>query len=199
MVSEAALRIDFVGGAVGFRLGQGEGRGGALARAMGLARGRNPSIVDATAGLGRDAFLLASLGAEVTLIERSPRVHAALAAALERAAKAGPDYADIVGRMRLLEGDSRVLLPSLAPEAVLIDPMHPPRRKSALVKKEMRDLREVVGDDPDAAELIAVALEVARERVVVKWPAKAGPVPAPRPPSHAIAGKTTRYDVFLIR
>jgi len=198
-VNRAAIHIDFVGGAVGFRLGQGEGRGGALARAMGLARGRNPAIVDATAGLGRDAFLLASLGAEVTLIERSPEVHAALAEALERAGEAGPDHAAIVKRMTLLHGDSRVLLPDLEPEAVLIDPMHPPRRKSALVKKEMRDLREVVGDDPDAAALIAAALGAARERVVVKWPAKAGPVPAPRAPSHTIAGRTTRYDVFLIR
>lgn len=194
-------RIDFIAGAMGYRLSLGEGRGGALARAIGLGKGRGEDwhIADATAGLGRDAFLLASLGARVTLIERAPAIHAALAQALARASEAGGLHAQAAARMTLLAGDSRALLPGLAPDAILIDPMHPPRRKSALVKKEMRDLRAIVGDDPDAAALIAAALDAASDRVVVKWPARAGPVPAPRAPSHTIAGKTTRYDVFLIR
>ena len=67
-----SLVCDFVGGAVNYRLRFGGGRGQNLARAAGLKPGVNPHIIDATAGLGRDAFLLASLGANVTLIERSP-------------------------------------------------------------------------------------------------------------------------------
>jgi 16S rRNA (guanine1516-N2)-methyltransferase len=191
------LVVDFVGGAVGHRHRFGGGRGQALPRAAGFGKGQTPRVVDATAGLGRDAFLLASLGAEVMMIERSPAIAAVLEAGLAQACEAGQDYAAIVGRMRLIEGDARKILPTLAPEVVLVDPMHPPRGNSALVKQEMRLLRETVGDDPDAGELMAVALAAARQRVVLKWPIHAPPLAGLPPPSHSIAGKTTRYDVFM--
>jgi 16S rRNA (guanine1516-N2)-methyltransferase len=194
---EARISVDFVGGPVGHRLRFGGGRGQALPRAAGLVKGQTPRIVDATAGLGRDAFLLASLGAEVTLIERSPEVHALLADGLNRARAAGAEYAAIIARMTLLQGDARDLLPGLAPEVVLVDPMHPPRGNSALVKQEMRLLRGLVGDDPDAEELMHAALAAATRRVVLKWPLRAEPMPGLRPPSHSIVGKSTRYDVFM--
>jgi 16S rRNA (guanine1516-N2)-methyltransferase len=86
---------------------------------------------------------------------------------------------------------------SLAPEVVLVDPMHPERTKSALVKKQMRDLRGIVGADPDARELMDTALASATRRVVLKWPLRAAPIEGLRKPSHQILGKTTRYDVFV--
>ena len=196
-MGESRLIVDFVGGAVGHRLRFGGGRGQALPRAAGFTRGQTPSVIAATAGLGRDASLLASLGAEVTLIERSPEVHALLADALARAGSAGPDYASIVGRMTLLLGDARTLLKGLAAEVVLVDPMHPPRGNTALVKQEMRLLRQAVGDDPDAFELMQAAFASATKRVVLKWPMRAEAMPGLRPPSHQIAGKSTRYDVFM--
>jgi len=192
------LRLDFVGGALGHRLRFGGGRGQALHRAAGFTNGKTPNLVDATAGLGRDAFLLASMGACVTLIERSPEVHALLRDALERASAAGPEFAEIVGRMTLLHGDAKALLPSLTAEVVLVDPMHPPRKNTALVKKEMRVLRQLVGADPDALELMQTALACAQKRVVLKWPLHADPLPGLRKPSHQIIGKTTRYDVFML-
>lgn len=199
---EATLRcdlsVDFVGGALGHRLRFGGGRGQALPRALGLSNGNTPGIVDATAGLGRDAFLLASLGAHVTLVERSAEVHALLRDAQDRARAAGPPWAEIVGRMALLHGDARDLLPGLVPEVVLVDPMHPPRKGSALVKNEMRLLRSLVGADPDALDLMEVALTCATRRVVLKWPLRGEPLPGLRKPSHQILGKTTRYDVFMI-
>jgi 16S rRNA (guanine1516-N2)-methyltransferase len=191
------LVVDFVGGAVGHRYRFGGGRGQALPRAAGFAQGQSPRVVDATAGLGRDAFLLASLGAEVVLIERSPEVAALLKEGLDRARAAGEDYAAIVKRMQLICGDARELLSGMAPEVVLVDPMHPARGNSALVKQEMRLLRGVVGDDPDAAELMAAALASARDRVVLKWPLRAPFLPSLPPPSHSIVGKSTRYDVFM--
>lgn len=196
--SASALRIDFVGGTMGHRLRFGGGRGQAIARAVGLVRGATPAIVDATAGLGRDAFVLASLGARVTLIERSAAVHAALADALDRALAASEDVAVIARRMTLLHGDARDLLPGLAAEVVMVDPMHPPRGNSALVKQEMRLLRDLVGTDPDSAELLSAALASARNRVVLKWPLRAPPMPGMRAPSHQIIGKTVRYDVFMV-
>jgi len=191
------LVVDFVGGAVGHRFRSGEGRGQALAKAVGLTRGVTPEIVDATAGLGRDAFLLASLGARVTLIERSETMHALLADGLTRAAAEGGQYAETVARMTLMHGDSCELLPSLRPQVVLVDPMHPPRGNTALVKKEMRQIREIVGTDPDAEKLMQVALEAALNRVVLKWPLRAEPMVGLRKPSHQILGKSTRYDVFV--
>ncbi len=192
------LVVDFVGGAVGHRLRFGGGRGQDLPRAAGFVRGQSPSIADATAGLGRDAFLLASLGAEVTLIERSPEMHRLLALGMERARQAGAEHAAIMARMTLILGDAREVLPTLSPDVVLVDPMHPPRRKSALVKKQMRLIRDVVGPDPDALELMQVALATAGKRVVLKWPLRADPLPGLRAPSHQIKGKSLRFDVFMV-
>lgn len=192
------LRVDFVSGAVAHRLRFGGGRGQALAKAMGLRAGKTPMIVDATAGLGRDSFLLASLGAQVIMIERSEKMHSLLVQGMDRAAKKGGNLREIIGRMTLLKGDAKDLLPELSAEAILIDPMHPPRKTSALVKLELRQIREIVGTDDDAVDLMRVALENARNRVVLKWPAKAGPIEGIRICSHQILGKTTRYDVFMV-
>ncbi|ALI54141.1 class I SAM-dependent methyltransferase [Celeribacter marinus] len=192
------LRVDFVGGAVAHRLRFGGGRGQALAKAMGLRNGKTPMIVDATAGLGRDSFLLASLGAQVTLIERSQKMHALLAKGMADAAQEGGELRDIIERMTLIQGDAKDVLPQLDAQAILIDPMHPPRKSTALVKLELRQVRDIVGTDVDAADLMRVALETARSRVVLKWPAKADPMIGIKPCSHQILGKTTRYDVWMI-
>ena len=193
-----ALRVDFVSGAVAHRLRFGGGRGQALAKAMGLHAGKTPMIVDATAGLGRDAFLLASLGAQVVLIERSEEMHSLLVQGMDQAVKEGGEFREIIGRMTLMKGDAKDLLPELSGEAILIDPMHPERKNSALVKRELRQVREIVGSDDDAAELVRVAIKNAQKRVVLKWPAKADPIKGIRPCSHQILGKTTRYDVFMV-
>lgn len=192
------LIVDFVGGAVGHRFRSGGGRGQALPKAIGMKGGKSPSVVDATAGLGRDAFLLASLGSEVTLIERSPEMHGLLADGMNRALQAGGEIAEVINRMTLLQGDAKDLLPTMSPDAVLVDPMHPARRKSALVKSEMRQIREIVGTDDDALDLMKVALASARKRVVLKWPLRADPMSDIPAPSHQITGKSTRYDVFMI-
>lgn len=192
------LRVDFVEGPVAHRLRFGGGRGQDLAKAMGLRAGKTPRIVDATAGLGRDSFLLASLGAQVTMIERSEKMHELLLQGMERAAREGGQLQEIIGRMTLLKGDALDLLPELDGEAILIDPMHPERKKSALVKQELRQVREIVGTDDDAADLVQLALKHARKRVVLKWPAKADPIEGIRKCSHQIIGKSTRYDVFMI-
>ncbi len=195
--SESNLKIDFVGGAVGHRFRAREGRNQALLKAVGFAKGVIPNVVDATAGLGRDAFLMASMGAQVTLIERSETIHAQLAEAMARAAAEGGEYAQTIERMTLILGDSKALLPGLAPDVVLVDPMHPPRGNTALVKKEMRILRDIVGVDADQTELMLAALASAKKRTVLKWPLRAELMPGIRPPSHQILGKNTRYDVFM--
>ena len=192
-----ALRCDFVGGAVQHRLRFGGGRGQDLPKAAGFKPGINPHIIDATAGLGRDAFLLASLGATVTMIERSTDMHALLLDGMVRALDTGGVTAEIISRMTLIHGDAIQLLPGLSPEIVLVDPMHPPRNKSALVKAEMRQIRAIVGIDDDQTRLMQTALAHASRRVVLKWPAKAAPMAYIPPASHQIIGKSVRYDVFM--
>ena len=191
------LRLDFAGGAVGYRFRRGGERGHPLVKAAGLKKDRFPVIVDATAGLGRDAFLLASAGANVTMLERSAEVHELLKNALARAAAESPELAEVTSRMTLIHGDARHLLPALAPDVVIVDPMHPPRRNTALVKEEMRLLSGIVGADEDSDELMRIALASARERVVLKWPLRAAALLAAPKPSHQFAGKTVRYEVFL--
>lgn len=191
------LRVDFAGGAVGYRFRGGHSRGHPLVRAVGLKKDRIPGIVDATAGLGRDSFLLASVGAGVVMLERSAEVHALLADALARARAESSDLAEVIARMTLIHADARQRLPELRPDVVMIDPMHPPRQNTALVKQEMRLLSDIVGADEDSHELLQVALASARERVVLKWPLRAAPLPGAPKPSHLFAGKTVRYEVFL--
>ncbi len=193
--------VDFVGGAVGHRRRFGGGRGQPIARAVGMKKGELPRILDATAGLGRDAFVFASLGSVVTMIERSPVVAALLADGLRRAA-ADPEIGPWVGeRMRLLQGDAVATLAAIGeserPDVVYLDPMYPPREKSALVKKEMRYFHEVVGPDPDADRLLPAALRAARKRVVVKRPKYAEPL-AGRRPTMSIDTERHRFDVYVI-
>lgn len=193
----STLRVDFISTAVAYRLKHGGGRGEGIAKAVGFRSGEITRVVDATAGLGRDSFLLASLGAQVTMIERSPKMHELLLAGLEEARQAGGEIAEIASRMTLLHGDAKDLLPQLKPEIIVIDPMHPPRKSSALVKLDLRQVREIVGSDEDSRDLMLVALQNARKRVVLKWPRKGDSMEGVRKPSHQIIGKSTRYDVFM--
>jgi 16S rRNA (guanine1516-N2)-methyltransferase len=164
-----------------------------LARAFGR---KVHTIVDATAGYGHDAVLLALMGFHVTAIERSGVIAALARDGLRRFEESsGMALGD---RLRLLTGDARAVLRALPqrPDAVYLDPMFPPkRRKSAAASKEMCLLRALVGDDADAAELLEVARSVARERVVVKRPHGAAPL-APQPHMR-FPGKLVRYDVYL--
>jgi 16S rRNA (guanine1516-N2)-methyltransferase len=197
-VAPSELVVDFVGGAVGHRFRSGGGRDHALLKATGVSKAQHPTVIDATAGLGRDSFLLATLGAKVTLLERSAEVHDLLQRGLETARATAPELAEIVARMTLVHGDAREILPGLRADVVMVDPMHPPRRKTALVKKEMRLLRQLVGTDPDVSELMHAALASSCGRVVLKWPLRADPIAGLRRPSYQIMGKTVRYDVFAM-
>ncbi|MEW6427509.1 MAG: class I SAM-dependent methyltransferase [Thermodesulfobacteriota bacterium] len=191
------LRVDFASGAATYRRKKGGGGGQAVARAVGVGRGIT-SVIDATAGLGGDGFVLASLGCRVLMLERSPLVAELLADGLRRG-QSEPAISAIVARMTLLPGDSLALLRDPAMEAadcVYLDPMYPESGRQALAKKEMRILRLLAGDDQDADSLLAAALDKATKRVVVKRPRHAPPL-AGAAPSHALSGESSRFDVYL--
>jgi len=191
------LKCSFIEGPILHRLKYGKGRGQNLAKAVGFKFNKNRTIIDATAGLGYDAFILASLGANVTLIERSEKIYDLLKAAISEAKLYGGEISKIVNRMNLLFGDSKDILPNIAPEVILIDTMYKDRKKSALVKSDMRLVREVVGSDSDHVDLINVALNNASKRVVIKQPRYAETLDNIKGCSHQILGKTIRYDVYV--
>lgn len=195
------VRAEFVTGKMGYRREHGGGAGQLVAKAVGLQKTRTPlHVLDATAGLGQDAFVLAGLGCTVTLFERNPVIHALLADGLARAAL-NPDCAPVVARMHLQPGNAINWLAGAdgdAADVIYLDPMFPHRDKSARVKKEMEVFRRVVGDDDDAGELLAAALASARYRVVVKRPRKAPEITGPEPATR-VEGKSSRYDIYPIK
>lgn len=197
----ATLYVDFLSDALTYRRRHGGGIKQALARAVGIKPGIRPSIIDATAGLGKDSFLLASLGCKVTMIERSPILAALLQDGLERALMSRELQKDIKNRLTLLHGDAAAIIKKINEEeradTIYLDPMYPHGRKSALNKLEMRIIRELVGDDTDAAKLLETALLHARNRVVVKRP-KGAPLLNEQLPTHVIKMKNSRYDVYMI-
>jgi 16S rRNA (guanine1516-N2)-methyltransferase len=192
----SGINVDFVDGAVAHRRKFGGGRGQDIAKAMGLKHGFTPHVLDATAGLGRDAFVLASLGCQVTLMERMPVVAALLDDGLERA-KLNAEVSEIAQRMRLVHG-SCIEDMTLADQVdvVYLDPMYPHRDKSAAVKKEMRVFQSLVGEDLDADALLSPALALAKYRVVVKRPSYAPPLNN-QTPTTSIKMKKNRFDVYV--
>lgn len=197
-----AVKVDFDSGAVRHRRTYGGGKGQQIAKAVGLSKGVKPSVLDCTAGLGRDAFVLASMGCYVSMVERQNVVRMLLADGLTRAASsADQDLVEIVARMNLIAGDSVELVGQYLPQSfdvLYLDPMFPGRSKSALVKKEMRFFHDLVGGDVDADQLLLPALRIAKHRVVVKRPAKAEYL-ADHAPSFSLSGKSARYDIYALR
>ena len=66
-------RVDFCDAALLYRKNT-TGKQQGLAKAVGLNRHEPMQVLDATAGLGKDAFILASLGCRITLLEQSPLI-----------------------------------------------------------------------------------------------------------------------------
>lgn len=181
------LFVDFNSTSIQKRRDEGKKQG--LVRACKPTQGMR--ILDATGGWGRDAAVLASFGADVLMLERQPIMAALLADGLNRLPSTSPLM------LSLVHMDAKQYLQSLTetdyPDVIYIDPMHPSRQKSALVKKDMQVLQRLIGSDDDVTALIQLAITRVRHRVVVKWPQRQ---PAVLPCDACIAGKTVRFDVY---
>lgn len=201
-----AIYVDWVTGSSAHRRKFGGGKGQSIAKAVGLNKGVVPSVLDATAGLGRDSFVFASLGCHVQMVERHPVVAALLDDGLKRAYEDTEIGSWVRERVQLIHASSHNALLSLAndseyhrPDVVYLDPMYPhpeTKKKSALVKKEMRVFQQLVGTDDDADELLVPAMELAQKRVVVKRPDYADYL-AGQSPTMSIETKKNRFDVYV--
>jgi 16S rRNA (guanine1516-N2)-methyltransferase len=169
------------------------GRGLLLARACGVRKGKPPPrVIDATAGLGRDAHTLAALGCPVSAIERNPAAIALLRDALDRAA-ADPAAAKIT----LVAGDAATLLARLPrADVVCVDPMFPDTGRTALSRKEMQYFQAIIEPGDDAG-LFQAALASGAHRVVVKRPKVAPPLAPARKVDVVFKGGSVRFDVYL--
>jgi 16S rRNA (guanine1516-N2)-methyltransferase len=201
------IPINFLSDELTYRRKFGGGKNQAIAKACGIDKGYK-TLIDATAGRGEDGFILASLGFEVTLIERHPDVYQALCQALDHLSPVhtnninntdnpNSEISKIYSHLKIYGEDAKTLIPKLPKaEVILLDPMFPERKKSALVKKHMREIKLLVGEDLDADALLPIALSHAIKRVVVKRP-KQAPFLNQQKPSFQLLGKSCRFDIYL--
>ena len=190
-----AVMVDFVEGALAHRLRFGGGRRQLIGRAVGMTPKKTLKVLDVTAGLGRDGYLLASLGADVTMVERSPIIAALLQDGLRRAKSQMTQF-----NLDFVVMDSQRYMEQLAPadypDIVYLDPMFPPLKKSAAVKKEMRVLKLIVDEPDNAVTLLALAKKIAKKRVVVKRHRHMATLDG-ADADLVFSGKSSRYDVYL--
>lgn len=190
------IYIDFCSAALSYRKQYGGGKNEPLAKAIGIKTIPNAKVLDCTAGMGKDAFVMASVGACVTMLERSPTVAALLEDGLIR----GQELPEVQA-MTLLHADAIVHMQEAEPDVdvVYLDPMFPHKKKSALVKKEMRAFQSLLGADIDSEKLLSTALNFAKKRVVVKRPASAPPIKNSqgRKVTMQINMKKHRFDVYI--
>lgn len=213
--AKARLSINLHLGEANHRRRFGGGSSQMIAKAVGIDQGIRPSIVDATAGLGSDAFVFASLGSSVTCIERSPILYAMLEDALTRASQScavDDDLHTILNRLTLHNANACCWLAEYTgnpSEVIYLDPMFPDRKKRAAVKKDMRILQMLLDEVPELGnesesqseqegQLLAIALQKASHRVVVKRPKIAPPLPGVSP-GYQLVGKTTRFDIYPLK
>lgn len=199
------ILVDFAHGANAHRRQFGGGKGQMIAKAVGIKGVYRPHVLDVTAGLGQDGFVLATLGCEMTWVERSPIVYQLLADGFARAElTADPSFQAIMAKIRLHHAHSIDYLYQLTEpvDVIYLDPMFPERKSKAEVNKSMKAFHSLVGEDDDAGELLQAALEKVIYRVVVKRPRKAPtlneqyPLLALPEVSVTFEGKSTRFDVY---
>ncbi len=168
---------------------------------LGRAIGRGAkTVIDATAGFGGDALLLAAMGLDVLCIERSAAVLTVLREAIA-CAREDPRLGPASRRIEIIDGDARDVLRELTgaarPDLVYLDPMFPPkRRRSALPPRDAQLLQRLLADEPDDDGLLEAALAAATRRVLWKRPSWAPPVQPAATVSYR--GPRIRYEVWVI-
>lgn len=176
-----------------------------ILRALKWKNGESQSVWDLTAGLGRDGGMLAYSGFDVTFFERNPTLQVLLSESIHSLQHEMPDMAsriqlnclNSIEYLKQAMNDTSIVLPNNC----YMDPMYPHRKKSALVKLDLRMVRDLVGDDPDSSELLSSALTLLKsdrgmQRVVVKRPAKSEYLGGFKP-SYSVEAPNTRLDVYI--
>ncbi len=197
--------IDFNSATLGYRSARAGGKNEAVAKAIGIKSKKFLRVLDCTAGMGTDSFVMASVGAQVSMLERSPIIAALLEDALVRATQ---ENLDVAKKLRLIQQDAISYLSDNQGsekteheyDVVYLDPMFPHKKKNALVKKEMRAFQLLLGPDRDSKELFTEAINFAPNRIVIKRPSSAPELDNEQGlrSSTSIQSKKHRFDVYLL-
>lgn len=167
-----------------------------LAKALGNNHA-SKTIVDATAGLGRDAFVLAYQGYHLTLIEKHPLLVAALRYAIQEWQQTLSTPFNKTSWPCYHADSSQWLLQNNQAQIVYLDPMFPDKGKAALAKKEAQLLQQLNLASQDESQLLTCALQTARDRVVVKRPRQGVCIQHHRQLNYQVLAKAHRFDVYL--
>lgn len=155
------------------------------------------TVIDATAGFGYDALILASTGATVTMIEQNP-IMALLLFAEKQAMYAYQHWHGLLSRLSIVH-DS-VLNYTQSADMVYLDPMFPKDSYGARVNKHMQALHGLVfaPSIDEEKHLLAHAKRLAPQgRVIVKRPIGA-PFLANEPPVQSWQNEALRFDGYKV-
>jgi len=159
------------------------------------------NILDITAGLAKDAALLAFAGCKVTMLERHPVLATIIYYALQHGYLPSTNleliFADSVSYL------SNYPLNKPNPDVIYFDPMFNDGNTKALAKQDMQliqllNLDETVDNNIGNRELFLIAHKLS-PKVVVKRDNKQSPVIDSPKTSYTKLGKTVRFDVYTTR
>ncbi len=187
------IYADWLGNEVKRRIAAG--RNQLVARAVGMRKSTDLKILDCTAGLGRDSFTLAALGARVTMTERHPQIFALLDDAKKRVERSG-EHVAAIKRVELLNCDAADVINREAWDVIYLDPMYEHQGRTALPQKEMQIFHDLTVGSADATPLLISARNSSSKRVVVKRAAKAECLGSIKPDLE-LAGSQARFDIYL--
>lgn len=203
-VREVPFRIDF--NSIASKQRSKMSKSELVSKAMGS---KTSNVIDMTAGLGRDSFILASSGFNVYLLERNPVIFYLLHDAIDRLRITDPILA---GRMNLVEKDSKellsaedlgIVLKEAETVAVYLDPMYEGNvvGKRSSVKKETAMLHRIVNSSPDddvdnSKLLFDAAKRLSNSRIIVKRSVRADAL-ANTIPHEVLEGSTQRFDIYF--
>lgn len=201
--TKATIRVTFTEGSLAHRVKFANSYKQPLAKAIGVTNKSKPTVLDITAGLARDAYVLYSLGCSVTMVEASAVLATMIQQAIDYSNQTDNENIINCESFKIVNSDSLTYMQNLnieVPDVIYMDPMYPERKKSALVKKDMQILHKLIGPPSDELNrnLLNQALQLARQRVVIKRPENASEIDGP-PPTLKFSSKKTRYDVYVIK
>lgn len=192
---------DFANPSLIHRIKYGGGGRQAIAKAIHSKNKKNLNIIDATAGLGTDTLVLASLNCQVYAIERNIKIADLLKKRL-LAAKHHVFLASFIKNITIITGDSRSIIPKIIqhnqfiPDVIYLDPMFPTKKKTAAPNKQIQLLQSIIHEEPCEEELLTICLNYNRSRIVVKRPRISAYLKNIKP-NFSLIGKANRFDIYL--
>ena len=180
-------------------------------------------VIDATAGFGHDSLILASSGAQVTMLEQQPLMALLLLAEQQRMSQE-PNWEKLMARLHIINTDAQSYFAHLQtiktqaldspkmPDVIYLDPMFPmdsyqdsKTGKGAKVGKQMQALHHLAHPPTieeeqqllQSAQLLISNNEQQSGRVIVKRPAQA-PLFAHQPPNESWHNAALRFDGYFV-